>query len=455
MSMLSLIPIAIGLGAILFITIFIAVAFRTVVSTNDVHIVQSSSKTVSYGRDKPDGNTYYAWPSWVPRIGVKTIVLPVSVFSQELNAYSAYDKDRVPFLIDIMAFFRIVDSNVAAERIQNVRELTAQLEGILQGAVRTTLASYPIDQILQGRSQFGEHFTNEVDANLREWGVQTVKTIELMDIRDSQGSSVIANIMAKKQSEIEKESRVIVAENKREATQKEIEAKRDVDVAAQQAAQQVGVRTAEQEKEVGIAREQSLQEIKEQARVTAEKDMAVRRVQDVKQAEIAREVQVVRAEQERQTTILVAQGNLESTKLHATGVQAEGEARALAEKAMQLAPVEAQIVLAKEIGENAGYQKYLISIEQIKASVVVGSEQAKALQAADVKVISSAGNPASGVSSVMDLFTAAGGTQLGGMLEALSQSEVGREVIEAATGKKGRRKASSLIPERASEIDGE
>lgn len=436
MNFLLAVPILAVVIGILVIALFIAVAFRTVVSTNDVHIVQSSSRTVSYGRDKADGNTYYAWPSWVPRIGVKTIVLPVSVFSQELNAYAAYDKDRVPFVIDIMAFFRIVDSNVAAERIQNVAELRAQLEGILQGAVRTTLASYPIDEILQGRSQFGEHFTNEVDANLKEWGVQTVKTIELMDIRDASGSNVISNIMAKKQSEIEKESRVIVAENKRAATQKEIEAKRDVDVAAQQAAQQVGVRTAEQEKEVGIAREVSQQEIKEQARVTAEKDMAVRRVQEVKQAEIAREVQVVQAEQEKQTTILVAQGNLESTKLHATGVQAEGEARANAEKAMQLAPVEAQIVLAKEIGENSGYQKYLVSIEQIRASIAVGTEQAKALVAADVKIISNAGSPVQGADSVMSLFTPTGGTQLGAMLEAFAQTPVGETVVKQLTSKK-------------------
>lgn len=436
---MTYIPLAAAIVGIGVLALLTAIAFRTVVSTNDVHIVQSSTRTVSYGRDKPDGNTYYAWPSWVPRIGVKTIILPVSVFSQELNAYAAYDKDRVPFVIDIMAFFRIVDSNVAAERIQNVTELRAQLEGILQGAVRTTLASYPIDEILQGRSQFGEHFTNEVDSNLKEWGVQTVKSIELMDIRDAQGSLVIANIMAKKQSEIEKESRVIVAENKRLATQKEIEAKRDVDVAAQQAAQQVGVRTAEQEKEVGIAREVSLQEIKEQARVTAEKDMAVRRVQEVKQAEIAREVQVVAAEQEKQTVVLVAQGDLESTKLRATGIQAEGEARANAEKAMQLAPVEAQIVLAKEIGENSGYQKYLVSIEQIRASVSVGTEQAKALAAADVKIISNSGSPVAGADAAMGIFGPAGGTQLGAMLEAFSQTPVGEKVVRKLTSstKKG------------------
>lgn len=47
---------------------------------------------------------------------------------------------------------------------------------------------------------------------------------------------------------------------------------------------------------------------------------------------------------------------------------------------MQLAPVEAQIVLAKEIGGNAGYQDYLKVIEAIRAYVVVGGEQAKALQ---------------------------------------------------------------------------
>ena len=55
---------------------------------------------------------------------------------------------------------------------------------------------------------------------------------------------------------------------------------------------------------------------------------------------------------------------------------------------------------------------------------------ADALKAADVKVISNAGTPAKGLASVMDLFSAGGGTAVASMLEALAQSDEGRRLLE-------------------------
>ena len=71
-------------------------------------------------------------------------------------------------------------------------------------------------------SKYGDEFTKEVNQQLASWGVETIKTIELMDIRDSRGEEVISNIMAKKKSAIEKDSRVTVAKNQQEAKEAEI-----------------------------------------------------------------------------------------------------------------------------------------------------------------------------------------------------------------------------------------
>jgi len=60
------------LVAILVVMFFVASAFRTVVPTNMVHIVQSKKKTTSYGTSKEGGNVYYHWPAWLPGIGVTT-----------------------------------------------------------------------------------------------------------------------------------------------------------------------------------------------------------------------------------------------------------------------------------------------------------------------------------------------------------------------------------------------
>ncbi len=438
-----------GIVGVLFLVfgVVIPMSFRRVVSTNDVHIVQSSKETKSYGKGTGNGNTYYEWPSWIPVLGVTKITLPMSNFNVVLKNYEGFDRDRVPFVLDAIAFFRIKDSNTAAQRIASFEELESQLTSILQGAIRSILAKSNIDEIMTGRGQFGEMFTKEVSEQLDNWGVEAVKNIELMDIRDADKSSVIRNIMEKKKSFIEMESRTEVAKNMRAAEVAEIEAKREVDLGKEQARQVTSLRKIEVDRETKLSEQAALQQVKEKEKVTKEREMDVLSVEHVKTAEIKRQVEVVKAEQQKQVAILTSQGELESKKLEADallvmkkreaeGIQFEGNAKADAEKAMQMAPVTAQITLAKEIGGNQAYQQYLVTVEKIKAQRDIGVEQAKALTSAEIKVIATGGSANSGLDSAMDMFSPKGGVALGGMLEGLAQTEVGKAVVEKVTGSK-------------------
>lgn len=421
--------IMIGMGLFSAVGLFVAFLLRKVVPTNEIHIVQSTKATTSYGKDTENGNTYYAWPSFLPLLGVTITKLDVSVFSLDLDGYEAYDQGRLPFVVDVKAFFRITDSNVAAQRVSSFEELKEQLKAIVQGAVRVILASNGIEDILQGRSTFGEQFTREVSEQLKSWGVSTVKNIELMDIRDGKDSKVIANIMDKKKSYIEMQSRVEVATNKQTAQVAEITAKQTIDLRDQEAKQAVGVRNAEQQREVELTTQKALQSIKEQELITKQKEMDILKVKDVRTAEIARDVKLVQAEQDKQTIVIAADGALEAKRKESEGITLEGTAKAEAEKAMLLAPVEAQKTLAREIGNNEGYQKYLVTIRQLEANEKVGIEQAKALTDADVKVIVNSDNPGQGLTNAMDLFSSSGGTKLGSMLEGLKNTEVGNNLL--------------------------
>lgn len=441
----------------------IPLLFRRVVATNEVHIVQTAGKTTSYGKDTANGNSYYEFPSWIPIVGVTKIILPVSVFSIKIDGYEAYDVGRLPFMVDITAFFRIKDSNLAAQRVTSLADMNAQLTDIIQGSIRSILASKQLEDILQQRSEFGLEFTTAVKEQLQNWGIEPVKNIELMDIRDSRDSKVIFNIMEKKKSEIEKESRMTVAENKKAAEIAEISARQATDIKKQEAEKAVGLKTVENEREVAISRQQANQQVAEQEKVTKEKEMEVVRVADVKQAEILKQVEIVKAEQEqkkieidaearknakikdaeaqKENQILTAQGEKEKIFLEAAallemkdkesqGIQKIGSAEAEALRLKELAPINAQIELAKEIGENQGYQTYLISIKQIEANQIVGIEQAKALASADLKVIANEGNVASGINKISEVLSSKGGTNLGAMLEGLNQSELGKNLIE-------------------------
>lgn len=438
--MYVLIGAAVLVAGVLFACL-IAIMFRRVVPTNMVHIVQSGGATTSYGKGSDAGNTYYAWPVWIPRIGVVVSEFPESVFDISLVHYDAYDVGRLPFVVDIRAFFRISDSQVAAHRVSTFDQLREQLEAVLQGAVRRILATNKLEHIMEDRSGLGKQFTEEVDLQLKQWGVGTVKTIEFMDLRDASGSDVIANMMAKEQSRISKESRITVAQNMREALNAEIDAQRVVDINKQDALQQVGLRTAEKDKAVGIASEQAKQEVQGQAKTTAERTMAVKQVEAVRQADINKEVLVVKSTAEKEARVvqsegearavtLMAEGNLQATLKQAEGIAATGDAKARAEAAILLAPVTAQITLAKEIGENEGYQKYLVTIRQVEAGQAVGMKMGEAMASADMKIIANAGDAVSGMSKLTDVFTTKGGTNVGGMLAALAQTEEGGKLLD-------------------------
>lgn len=449
------------IGALGLVALTLAFAWREVVGTNKVHIVQSRKNTTSYGTGQSAGNVYYAIPAFIPAFGVSRIELPVNNFALNLHDYQAYDKDRVPFMLDLTAFFRIANTNMAAERVSSFEELHKQLVAIVQGAARKILASHDINSIMVDRATFGEQFTKEVATELQNWGVEPVKNMELMDIRDAGDSRVIANIMAKKTSHIEMESRREVATNKQLATIAEIEAKRASDtadieakrrvqVSGLEAQQAIGERTAEAEKLIGIAKaeqaratgvalEKSHQEIKGEAATTMDREMKIRSVETQRKAEIEKAAALVKADQEREVTIRVAEGKLEQTKREAEGTRATGEAKADAEKAIQLAPVQAQITLAKEIGENQGYQTYLVTLRKVEAEQAIGIAQAAALTDADVKVIVNSGDASSGIGSIGELLSSKGGQQIGAMLQGLANTDEGKKVVGKLTGGNGSR----------------
>ncbi|MBQ9876577.1 MAG: hypothetical protein IJM31_05805 [Campylobacter sp.] len=467
--MLNFLFILGGVAAFLLLVVIVAMLFRIVVPTNEVHIVQSAKKTMSYGKDTGNGNTYYKFPSWTPIIGVTTIELPVSVFSINIDSYEAYDLGRLPFVLDLTAFFRVSDSNLAAQRVENFQDLRAQLSNIIQGSVRSILSSRRLEDILQIRSELGDDFTKAVGEQLKSWGIEPVKNIELMDIRDTGESKVIKNIMAKKISLIEKESRVEVANNQKDAQIAEIEARQLTEIRDQEAKKLVGLKTVENEREVAISKEQANQLVKEQQKVTQEKHMEVIRVQQVRQAEITKDTEIVKAEQEqkkveidalarknakirdaeadKENQILVAQGDkekqflaaaalLEMKDKEAQGIAKIGSAEAEALRLKELAPINAQIELAKEIGENQGYQTYLISIRQIEANQAIGIEQAKAISSADLKIIANGGNVENGISKIGEIISTKGGMGVGSMLEGLANTEIGKKVIDKFTGEK-------------------
>ena len=460
----------IGACIVVGIIVVTILALRRIVPTNQVHIVQRNNKTVSYGKDTANGNVYYEIPSWVPKFGVVVSKLPATIIDISLNHYEAYDKDRLPFVVDVKAFFRITDFAIAASRIPTLAELYDQLTSIVQGAVRSILAKEYLEDIMSKRSEYGELFSKEVEPQLKEWGVMSVKNIELMDIKDAVSEEVISNIMMKKKSAIEMERRVEVAKNTKTAQESEIIAKQEIELKKQDADREVGLRAAAVQQEVGIAQEKQRQEVQTQAKITAEKEMEVMEVKEVRSAEIAKRAAMVKAEQEKEVTIiqvntaevaantekkikvvhaeaekaeqilkaeaekeqveLKADADLKAATNQAKGIKLKGESEASAKELMEKAQVAGQIELFDKVNKDEQYQQFIIEQRKVEAMERVGIEQAKNLENADIKIFANGNSVQDGVQKAAGLLSSNTGFNIGEMLEALANTPMGKELLD-------------------------
>jgi len=75
---------------------------------------------------------YLDWPAWVPMVGIYVQKLPLSIFDIKLEGYQAYDTGKVPFQVDVTAFFVIKDPVTAAQKIYTIEELQNQLSETLK-----------------------------------------------------------------------------------------------------------------------------------------------------------------------------------------------------------------------------------------------------------------------------------------------------------------------------------
>lgn len=483
MWFLAIIPI---IWVLLFI--YILTQLRKVVPTNEAHVVQKASKSVSYGKGVDNGtnwNVYLAWPSWVPVVWVSVQKLPLSIFDLQLNDYEAYDSGKVPFQVDITAFFEIREPEVAAQKVFTIGELKDQLNETLKWVVRKVLASKDIVEIMESRVEIKKEFYDQVFGAVKSWGIK-LQNVEFMDIRDANGSQVITNIMMKKRSQIESESQIEVAENQKmaaiekenklaEARSAAAKAKSTADIIASDAERDAEIKVIENEKLtqnqeidkeriLAIQKEEAKQKLYEAEKITKERELAVKQVDEEKNAEIAKNIELIKADEQKQKVIIDAQADKESIELAASADKVKVELEASAEKnriesiwiakAKEIdyigtakAKNQTQMAEALNTFDSASID-FMKKELDVNLSEIVDLEKAKALWKADVKVISTGANGGEGVKSFMDLFSANWGSNIGAMVEAAKNTmweDKVNEFISKVTGKKSTPKKDEKV----------
>lgn len=445
--------------------LYIITQLRKVVPTNEVHVVQRKKDSIPYGKGMSAGNVYLAWPAWVPMFGIEVQRLPLSIFDLQLNGYKAYDVGKVPFQVDITAFFEISAPELAAEKVYSIGELKEQLNETVKWVVRKILAERDIVEIMESRSEIKDKFYEEVLGAVKSWWVE-LKNVEFMDIRDDDGSQVVTNIMMKKRSLIESESQIEVAENQKRATiEKEnkaaearaaaASAKSGADIIESNSERDAELKRIENEKItqnqdiekeriLAVQKEEAKQKVYESEKETTAKKLAVKQLDEEKNAEIAKNIELIKADEQKQKVIIDSQAEKESITLKAqadktkveldaqakkTEIESIGIAKAKALDYQGTAEAKNKTQMAEALNTfDAASIAYMIKELETHLSEIVDLEKAKSLASADVKVISTWKDGGEGISSFMDLFSANGGTNIGAMVEA-AKNTIGEEKV--------------------------
>ncbi len=449
-----------------FFIFYIITQLRKVVPTNEAHVVQKWKKSISYWKDSEWWNVYLAWPSWVPIVWVAVQKLPLSIFALQLTDYKAYDIWKVPFQVDITAFFEIKNPELAAQKVYSIEELRDQLNETLKWVVRKILASKDIVEIMESRTEIKKQFYEEIWDAVKSWWID-LKNVEFMDIKDSEDSEVVTNIMMKKKSLIEAESRQEVALNQRdaeiaeenarsEARSSASKAKSIADIISSDAEREANLKKIEndkltqnqeieKERVLAVQKEEARQKLYETQKETKIKELSIKQLELEKNAEISKNIELIKANEQKQKTIIDTEAWKEKIELEAQADRIKVELRALADKARVELEAEAEsnklesiwLAKAKEIDyiwtAHAKNKKQMAealnmftptSIDfmkkelEVKLSEIVDLEKAKALSKADIKVISTWENWWEWVKNFMDLFSSRWWSNIWAMIES-------------------------------------
>ena len=352
--------------------------FYKVVPVNEAHIriLQNTKATFS----SRTGKSAY----WVIPFITKMHKLPLCNLAIPVNDIKLNDKDMAKFVSDIMCFVNIKNIDLAVERLIltdtshemgfDFTRLSEDLRAIMESVGRTVTTKQTILDIYMNRQLLDSAITKEVEMVFPKWGIELVD-LELKDIKDAPGSTIIADIERKVAAEIRRDADIRVATTNKEA-----------EIAKAEAEQIYRLRQIEKDKQISMSEQFKNQEVAtKEAEANAQKIEAMRKL-EVGQAEI-----------QKQKMEQLAMGQ----KIKYT-VEAEGQARQI----QNVGKAEADIIRIKKEADAAGTLKLAealkeyndvainVKILDIQKDIMLAKFNAlgQAIQNADIKWIMSGAN---------------------------------------------------------------
>lgn len=395
-------------GAIVF-----ARLFRIVVPPNYAHvvIVRNQMRVYTSLRNINDtGNAvYYHVPQWIPYFGMFVVKIPLENLEIQVPDYQTFAKNNARFKCTVSLYLRITDVIKAAQRFPTgeVDAFIARVRELAIAAIRNTTTLFDADEVIAKKKDIADGIQHALSEDLLEWGV-TILNAAVVDIDDADDTTVITDISAKKEAEINADSRKTVAQRMRDAEKVEYETKQDAET-----------RKWEMEEAIRVREQQQQQKVAAEEQKAAEEQMKVVRVKEVRQAEINKLSAIEAAEARKREKILESEAEAEFTRKTGTAdadiVKLKGESEAHAILKRGEARGHAKEAEAEGLNKmNQAGERF----REIEKEEKIGLEMARALQTAELKFISTAE-----IKNLTDLFSANGGANVGAFLDTLKKAD--------------------------------
>lgn len=374
--MITGIVIVVGIIAVIVIFLIFFSLTYTVVNPNEAHVVvvMNGGRKI-YSPSIQDGNKQNTAYFYIPFL-MRRNILPLANVKMEIPKFDLKDQKVAPFICEVTCWFRVRSPDIAMEKL-DIRDgdfegaVRSTLEELVRGIARASAMKQEILQIMSDRKTFGDVVQTEVNGSLKEWGLELVQ-LEIIDIYDDEGSTVIQDYEKMREATIRSTSRQMIASQNQQAEVAEANSQQVSGIARAKAEQEVQKTIVEKEKNIEITRQEAAkliaakrQEANKQS-VEAERTLQVGNAQVIKQALIEEadgKAQSVYKQGKAEADVVEAKGNAAANVVKNTGI---AEAEVIKEKGLAKA-----VSIDKEADALKKYNDAGITIETIRATVEV------------------------------------------------------------------------------------
>jgi regulator of protease activity HflC (stomatin/prohibitin superfamily) len=198
--------------------IVIAVLIVLIWFWNSLYVIKEWERGVvlRLGRMQPDakeaGLRVVFWPI------EKLYRIPLRIETLDVPSQDIITRDNVSVKVNAVAYFRVVDANLALSQVQNYLYATSQKA---QTTLRSIVGQFELDQILAEREKVNSKLQTILDQDTEPWGIKVTKVeVKQVDIPEQMQRAIARQAEAER----ERRAKIIHAEGEAEASTKLAEA---------------------------------------------------------------------------------------------------------------------------------------------------------------------------------------------------------------------------------------